>query len=440
MAFYIAAALAAFILIGAGIVATIAAYELRGYIETRHSALGQQAAAVLADGGRSALEDWLRNAANIPPDVDVYILDDKNRDVLDRAVPAEYVEFIRRSDAESNALASPNYRPVSLSPKLLGTSGELYTLLILPESISLRGSTATGLGLGLAGLLVIAIVAWLIARTFGKPIVELQMAVRQLAAGDTDARVPSRLARRQDELGTLAADFNSMADQLSRLIQNREQLLREMSHELRSPLARIEASLALSGEKGEPLDKVKDRIRREIATIDNAIGEMQRYSRLDATTGMSQRLLRIDRLLGRLVDVEKVEADASGCRLELRADNDLAVVGDPKLLRSGIENIVRNAIRFAPDGSVVEIEARRQDKIAKVVVGDRGPGVPAEHLEHIFEPYFRVHSGKKDSSGSGLGLAIAQRVFEVHGGSIVAEERPGGGLNVIAKLPLAQLI
>ena len=141
-----------------------------------------------------------------------------------------------------------------------------------------------------------------------------------------------------------------------------------------------------------------------------------------------------------LVDVEEIEAAARGCRLELRSDQDLAVVGDPKLLRSGIENIVRNAIRFAPDGTTVEIEASRHGGTVKVAVSDRGPGVPVEHLERIFEPYFRVQAGTTDATGSGLGLAIAQRVFEVHGGSVVAEARPGGGLNVIAGLPLAELV
>lgn len=440
MALYIAAALAAFILIGAGIVVTIASYELRGYIETRHSALGQEAAEVLASGGRPALEEWLRTSANVPSDVQVYILDEQSRDVLGRSVPSQYAEFVKRSVVGLVEQTTTNYRPVRLAPQLVGPANELYSFLLLPRGISLWGSPATGLGLGAAGLLVIVIVAWLIARTFGRPIGDLQMTVRQLASGDIDARVPAKISGRHDELGALAADFNAMAEQLSRLIHNRGQLMREMSHELRSPLARLEAALALAGSKQKLADDERDRIAREIRIMDKAIGEMLRYSRLDSTVGLSRRLLRLDRQLKKLVEVEELEAVARHCRLELRTDNELAVVGDPELLRSGLENVVRNAIRYAPDDSVVEIEARRAGRVIKIDISDRGPGVPPEHLERIFEPYFRVQSGASDNTGSGLGLAIAQRVLEVHGGRVTANARPGGGLTVSCELPAAELI
>lgn len=447
MVLHIGAALIAFVLIGALSLVLIAAWELRGYIETRHSSLGEEAAAVLAARGETGLRNWLQTEAQIPSDAAVYILNESSEDILDRELPQQYVEFVRNSVVGPQMTPGSNYQPVRLAPQIIGPDGARYAFLVLPKSISPWGSAATIIGVLLAALLVVASVAWLIARTFSRPISELQLAVQELTRGDAHARVPSSIAGRGDELGALAAGFNLMADKLTGLIEGRESLLREMSHELRSPLARLHAAVALAGQRNSLSPVECERIEQEINRMNRVIGEILRYSSLDAAVAPKRRLVRIDRLLASLVAVEEIEATNSGCRLELRADTDLTVAGDPELLNSAFENILRNAIRYAPPDTVVEIVARRISSSADSIlagnivieISDRGPGVPAHDLERIFEPYARVSTGNHSPDSTGLGLAIVKRVVEQHGGSVRAHMRKGGGLIVTVQLIAADL-
>ncbi len=447
MVLHIGAALAAFVLIGALSLGLIAAWELRGYIETRHSSLGQEAAAVLAAGGETSLKNWLQTNAQIPDDAAVYILDESSEDILGRPLPSQYVKFVKDSVVGPQVTPGSNFQPVRLAPQLIGPDGARYAFLVLPKSISLWGSAATIIGVLLAALIVVASVAWLIARTFSKPISELQLAVQELASGDAHARVPATIAERGDELGALAAGFNLMADKLTGLIEGRESLMREMSHELRSPLARLHAAVALAGQRNSLNATECERIEQEIDRMNRVIGEMLRYSSLDAAVAPKRHLVRIDRLLASLVGVEEIEATNGGCYIELQTDSDLTVAGDPELLNSAFENILRNAIRYAPRDSAIEIVAQRDfarpgRKPAgniQIEIRDRGPGVPTHDLERIFEPYARVSTGNHSQDSTGLGLAIVKRVVEQHGGSVRARLCDRGGLIVTVLLPAADL-
>lgn len=439
MALYIGAALAAFVVLAAGAVLLVASAELESYVATRQSSLGQEAADRLTAGGRTALEEWLRTA-DLPRDVTVYVLDKDSRDILGRPLPAYLQDFVRTSVVGPREPPGANYRPVHLAPQLIGRDGAVYAFLPLPNRISLFGSPATALGLVLTALLVVATVAWLIARTFARPVGELQRAVRQLRSGRLEARLPPAITARRDELGALAADFNSMADQITSLLASRQQLMAELSHELRSPLARLHAAVALAAHRETFGATERERIEQELRRLDQVIGDLLRFSRLGSTATIQRRLLRLETLLQELVNVEQIEAAARGCALRLGAEPSLEIVGDPDLLRSGLENILRNAIRYAPPDSSVEIEATRDGAAVAITVADRGPGVPPEYLQRIFEPYFRVPEGGgiTATTGTGLGLAIARRVFEAHGGSVAAAERPGGGLAVTGRLPAAE--
>lgn len=439
IAVYIGATLAAFILAVAAILALIASYELEGYVATRHSTLGREAADVLAMGGLPALQQWLAEEAKIPPDVSVFVLDQDSHDISGRQLPDEFTNIVRNYVITPADEIQSNYRPLSLAPQLVGPDGKIYAFLVLPKTISLWGSPATLLGLIVVAFLVIGSIAWLIASRFGRPIGELQVAVRQLASGHIDARVPAAISNRRDELGALAADFNSMADQLQSLIDSREQLMQEMSHELRSPLARLQASLALAAHREKFGETEREQIESEVRRIDQTIGEMLRFSRLEAPAAIVHRLIRVGKLLRDLVETAQVEAKAKNCRLELTSESNLQVIGDLDLLRSGFENILRNAIRYAPTDSCVELTVNKKGTSIVILISDRGPGIPDQYLDRIFEPFFRVKSGIADASGSGLGLAIAKRAFEVMGGSINAAPRAGGGLTFTIILPAAEL-
>jgi len=436
MAFYIGAALLAFVTLSLVSVYLLASQELQNYTATKHGTLGREAARQLAAGGRPALERWLRNEAPIPADVTVYVLDSASRDILGRAVPDFYRSVIERYVTAPNDNAEPNYRPVRLAPQLVASNGESYAFMVLPNRIGLLGNTATTLGLLAVAALVIATIAWGIARAIGRPVGELQTVVRELASGHVEARAPLSLTARRDELGALAVDFNQMAEQIAALLASRQRLTSEMSHELRSPLARLQAALALAAHRGSMAEADLARIEREIGRMDQVITDLLRHSRLDAAAPMQRRLTRLDALLGQIVHDEEIEASAHGNRLALDCQRDLLVIGDPELLRSGFENLLRNAIRYAPPGTAVEVTAKGSASGHQILIEDRGPGVPEAMLEKIFEPYVRVAD---QTTGTGLGLAIARRVFAAHGGSISASPRIGGGLRVAVELPAAQL-
>ncbi|UCG72962.1 MAG: HAMP domain-containing histidine kinase [Chromatiales bacterium] len=440
MVLYIGAAMIAFTLIGVVSVFVIASYELRGYVAARQSPLAREAADALADGGRPALVRWLEDHVATEPDISIYILDSGGKDLLDRPLPKEFAAFVQES-VVPDPLDDPddNYLELRLTPRIVAPDGEALSFLVLPKSITLWGSAATRLGLIVVALLVAGVVALVIARAIGRPIRELQLAVRELASGHVHARVPAIIAARTDELGSLAADFNAMADRLEQLLSGREQLMQEMSHELRSPLARLQAALALASHRQSLTAEERSQIDAEISRMNHTIGAMLRFSSLDSVGTTAPRLVRLGKMLTELVNTEEVEAAAKGCRLDLKTERQMTLVGDPELLRSGFENILRNAIRHAPPNSSVEINARRAAGGFEVAIGDQGPGVAAEYLERIFEPFFRAPETADQSTGSGLGLAIAKRVFEAHDGEVTATARPGGGLLITVRLNEAEM-
>ncbi|MEE4186033.1 MAG: HAMP domain-containing sensor histidine kinase, partial [Gammaproteobacteria bacterium] len=331
--------------------------------------------------------------------------------------------------------SQPGFRPVRLAPQIIAGDGTAYAFLVLPANINIWGNTATALGLVAAALLVVATVAWFIAGTIGRPVAELQQAARRLATGDIAARVPARLAERADELGQLAADFNYMAEQLCSLLEGRENLMSELSHELRSPLARLQAALALAAAHDRLEDHERIRVDREIGLMNQVIGEILRYSSLNTPVRMRTSLVRCDRILRQLLELEEVEAASKHCQLSLATAADLLVAGDPELLQRAFENVLRNAIRHAPEDSVIDIEGWHEGNSVCIGIRDRGPGVPAEQLTRIFEPYVRNTQG---SIGSGLGLAIVKRIIERHGGNVSAELCASPGLRVVCRLPAAE--
>ncbi len=438
MALFVGAALAMFTALAVGSLALVASQELANYTATRHGNLGRQAAAILTERGQNGLQQWLRDEAQIPSDVTVYVLDDRGRDLLGRALPDLYRSFIERSVVRPGLAETAQFRPVRLAPQLIAPDGSRYSFLVLPNRIGILGSPATTLGVLAAALLVIASIAWLIARTFARPMAELQVTVRELASGQTSARVPAAISGRRDEIGALATDFNAMAERIDALLANRQQLMSELSHELRSPLARLRATVGLAEHRGGLSATESRRIEQEIARMDRLIGDLLRYSRLEASVPPQRRLVRLESLLQELVDDEELEARAGRVRLVLRSGQELKVVGDPILLRSAVENVVRNAIRHSPSDAAIDIDASAAGSDVMIRIADRGPGVPADQLERIFEPFVRAAGSVDDDRGSGLGLAIARRVCAAHGGQIAAALRDGGGLCVTIRLPLAQ--
>jgi signal transduction histidine kinase len=286
--------------------------------------------------------------------------------------------------------------------------------------------------LWIAGAMVV--LSYLLALHMTSPLRKLQKAVERFGKGDLGARVGSR---RRDEVGRLARTFDQMADRLQTLLTAERRLLLDISHELRSPLARLAVAveLARSGE-GEAREAAVNRIEKEADRLNALVGELLQVTRAEGDpSSLRLEKVRVDELLGNLVEDCSVEAEARRCRLELKTPPPVTVNGDPELMRRAVENVVRNAIRHAPEATAVEVWLENGTPGAHIRVRDYGPGVPEEHLPHIFDPFYRVDTDRNRTSGGvGLGLAIARRAVDLHKGRIEARNA-NPGLLVEIDLP-----
>ena len=286
---------------------------------------------------------------------------------------------------------------------------------------------------GLVSLLFAALLAWYFAR----PIRSLRQAFEAVAGGRLETRVGASMGRRKDELADLGSDFDHMADRLQGLLDSQRRLLHDVSHELRSPLARLQAAADLMRQQPERAADFIERIQRDTGRIDTLVGELLALARLDAgITGSLAEELDLHGMLELIADDAGFEAKAKGCAVELDLPGPIFAKGSYDLIYRALENVVRNAVRHSPADGRIVIAARPEEKEGRVCisVADQGAGVPEADLEAIFEPFFR--SGSADAfSGYGLGLAITKRIVDAHGGRIFAANRPEGGLAVTLLLP-----
>ncbi|HWQ55608.1 MAG TPA: ATP-binding protein [Bryobacteraceae bacterium] len=278
------------------------------------------------------------------------------------------------------------------------------------------------------------LLCWVLAYHLTRPVRQMQKAVERFGHGELSARSNSK---RGDELGQLARTFDRMADRIQTLLAAERRLLGDVSHELRSPLARLGVAVELA-RSGENRQAALDRIQKEADRLNELVGQLLQVTRAEGDpSALRSGRVRLDLLLGDLAADGEIEARARGCEIVFAPAPACTVVGDPELLRRTVENVIRNAIRYAPAGTSVEVTLECGDPMAVVRVRDCGPGVPAEALPRIFDPFYRVEGDRdRASGGAGLGLAIARRAVELHGGSITARNA-GPGLLVEIALPKA---
>ncbi|MCH8503867.1 MAG: HAMP domain-containing protein [Ectothiorhodospiraceae bacterium] len=268
----------------------------------------------------------------------------------------------------------------------------------------------------------------------------MRQASQRLAAGELDVRVPDP-GPGGDEISALGRDFNTMADRLQQLLDSRNQLLSDVSHELRYPLARLQVALELARRKtGDEIGDSLDRMERDIRRLDELIGEVLRLARLErGGAALQASPLDLAEVLLPSCEDAAFEAEHTGRRVRWGAFPRLLISGDPSLLRSALDNVLRNAIRSSPADGEVVVEAVAAGGFARITVSDRGTGVPEDQLARIFEPFVRVSSARdRESGGYGLGLAIVRRAVEAHGGSVRAENAEPHGLRVTISLPLSK--
>jgi len=396
-----------------------------------------EAALALRDGGEPALVAFLEATRAKRPAVRVLVVDDQGHELLGRQLPPWAARGPRPPPPPDPSLPIIPARPVT---QLVAPDGRHYGLIITPphHEFGVLGLPETLLAVLVVALAATGIASWLLTRSITRPVRALGVATRDLARGNLDIQLDPTVGARSDELGKLGRDFDAMALRLRDLLKGREQLLRDVSHELRSPLARMRVATGLARQSGSDVGRQIERIEGEIERLDRLIGQVLHLSRLDAQAGTSfDEDVDLVELLDAIARDAAFEAQAR--QVEVRwqpPGSPHPVRGNAQLLASAVENVVRNAVSYTAPGTAVELTLARQGEFERIEVRDQGPGVPPGELVKIFEPFHRVaESRARDSGGDGIGLAITARVMAAHRGSAVAENAPGGGLRVALSLP-----
>lgn len=285
---------------------------------------------------------------------------------------------------------------------------------------------------GLGGLLFSALLAWNLTR----PMRQLRAGFDRVAQGDLSIRLFPTMRRRHDELSEVARDFDTMAERLDLLVSAREQLLHDVSHELRSPLARLQLAIGLARQNSNNVENSLQRIEHEAGRLDKMIGELLALSRAENNALPDEEYFDLYGLVEAVVNDARYEAQVPGVEIALQANSELeyTVKGNAELMRRAVDNIVRNALRFSSAGQRVTVSLTPIDHQFQIVVSDRGPGVEASKLSSIFDPFVRVKS-PLSGKGYGLGLAITRKVVLAHGGQVEARNGEQGGLVITLRIP-----
>jgi len=432
----------------------LANYYEMGWQRVLHSVMPMEAeksARMYETNGKQAVQDYLDELQR-QKSVRFYFFDEDGNPLLDRGAPplvlklAANKEGLQRSAKNNLSLVEPR-QGIALR-QVEAPSGHKYTLafqqsptLIMPVSEAVGTHPYLRLlGIGLFG----AALCFLLTRSITKPIVRLRSAAGGIAAGQLKTRVDPSVLRRHDEIGGLARDFQQMAEQIEALVTAQRDLLGDVSHELRSPLARLIVALGLL-RQASPSDAPEylNRISQEAERLDKMIGQLLTLTRIESGVEASQReKFDLTNLIQEVAADGDFEAQAQNREVKVVEADACDMFGVPEMLRSAIENVVRNAIRHTREHTAVELTLRKVDGGAEpkalLKVHDRGPGVPDRMLRDIFLPFERVfdQNGSNSNHGSGLGLAIAERAVRMHDGRISARNAVDGGLIVEMELPV----
>jgi len=403
----------------------------------------QKAAEIYEQSGAAALTSALQ-ATEKSSGVSATFFDENGNELSGRTTFPGTNDLIARAAESREIEFNVEGRDTLVARPVVSAKGERYMYVAhIP-----RPPFQIGLQTQILRLLVVLVIGgifcfWL-SRYLTTPLLKLRTTTNELAEGNLGARVANRLTKRRDEVGQLGRDFNVMAERLESMVKAQQRLLGDISHELRSPLARLGVALGLARQRsGTEANGALDRIERESDSLNEMISQLLALTRLESGTDGRQRA-EVD-LAALVRDVaEDADYEARGVNRSVKvvSTEPCSINGVEELLRSAIENVVRNAVRFTPEGTAVEVALHRQngyvDHFAVISVRDRGKGVPEDALEKIFRPFYRAEDARDRQSGggTGLGLAITDRAVRMHGGSVEAVNLNDGGFSVEMRLKL----
>jgi two-component system sensor histidine kinase CpxA len=469
------------------IVVTIALRPTRHGIENQAPQTLAEAVNAYQTGGQRGVHDYLEELFRTQH-VRAFVFDPAGHELSGRHVPS-WIEDSREGGAAQGGPAQGGSSPTGSPPIGSSQSGHprgglprhhswMDNLLpdrILRQALTLDGKRYTLVlelppgpraffgpnDIPLLGIAVIlsGLVCYLLSWSVTSPVTRLRKAAQSLAAGDLSARAGAPVRGRRDELTGLMRDFDRMAERIEGLVDSQSRLLKDVSHELRSPLARLSVALGLARQRITPevapeLEIALNRIELEADRLNQLIQRLLTISRLESGTGgLRKTRLSLRELVEQVAHDAEYETPGRRCRVTTPADatdtgenkyDEFLVEADPDLLRSAVENAVRNATRYTAEGTTVEVRLERPQapngKEGEIIVRvlDSGPGVPEEALPKIFEPFYRLDDARnRQTGGAGLGLSIADRAIRLHGGQLRASNRKEGGLEIEIRIPAA---
>jgi two-component system sensor histidine kinase CpxA len=376
-----------------------------------------------------------------------YLLDQQGNDVRGRSVPQPLQELARQAAESGERELDESELAIALAVPVRGQDGAQFVYVATipnPRPQFMRSRQRYRLWRNALTLtpviLTLGIVCLFVARYVSGPVLKLRLAVRRFADGDLEHRVRPVIGNRQDELGELARDFDQMAERLAALLSAHRRLMQDISHELRSPLARQTVALELARqEAGDAAQPTLDRVEREGERLGELVSELLTLTRLESDAqGVERTLIELDQLVREIAEDADFEARSANRSVRLDDCAPCAVFGVPGLMRRAVENVVRNAIVYTAEGTELVVSLGTDGSECVVRVKDHGPGVPEDELPKIFRAFYRVSRGReRQTGGTGLGLAITERAVRSHGGTVSARNAPEGGLIVEIRLPLA---
>jgi len=415
--------------------------------EVSRRRIAEEAATAFSQGGERATREYIENLENAQH-VRIFLFNAQGNEVSGRVPPLWATEMARSGQVPYHSWIDKLLPQRFFFERTRTQSGENYLLLMeLPPGprVFFGPHGIPGLGLIIA-ILSSGLVCFFLSRYLTSPIVRLREATQKLAGGDLTARAGAVPKSRRDELSQLVRDFDTMAERLENLVNAQSRLLKDISHELRSPLARLNVALALARQRtGSEAQSSLARIELEAERLNELIGRLLTVARMEGgEDAIRMSIVNLEDLIREVARDADFEAQGRNCHVKCVVDLNVLVSGNPELLHSAIENVVRNATRYTREGTEVEVRLARSEDSSRpqavISVVDSGPGVPEECLTEVFRPFYRLDDARnRQTGGVGLGLAITDRAVRLNGGTIKASNRPEGGLSVEIRLPLAQV-